>query len=210
MRTGYGEFYPNFQFKGRICVSGQRRIPFRAFTATSNRLSRVLRSEVDIAPAFDPKNITPGTQSPFKKFRSVWDTGATASVITQKVVEECDLKPVGMTRVFHANGESIAEVYLVNIGLPNKVAFADAKVTKGFLRDTDVLIGMDIITQGDFAVTNTESKTVFSFRIPSVQRIDYVQEAKKGTPIRSAAPKVGRNDPCPCGSGKKYKNCCGK
>ena len=27
--------------------------------------------------------------------------------------------------------------------------------------------------------------------------------------IRSA-PKVGRNDPCTCGSGKKYKNCCGK
>ncbi|MBQ2004967.1 MAG: SEC-C domain-containing protein, partial [Peptococcaceae bacterium] len=22
--------------------------------------------------------------------------------------------------------------------------------------------------------------------------------------------KVGRNDPCPCGSGKKYKHCCGK
>lgn len=29
-----------------------------------------------------------------------------------------------------------------------------------------------------------------------------------GTPIRSE--KVGRNDPCPCGSGKKYKKCCGK
>jgi len=28
--------------------------------------------------------------------------------------------------------------------------------------------------------------------------------------VRRAAPKVGRNDPCPCGSGKKYKNCCGK
>ena len=27
-------------------------------------------------------------------------------------------------------------------------------------------------------------------------------------PLR-AAPKVGRNDPCTCGSGKKYKNCCG-
>jgi hypothetical protein len=25
-----------------------------------------------------------------------------------------------------------------------------------------------------------------------------------------AAPKVGRNDPCPCGSGKKFKKCCGK
>lgn len=29
------------------------------------------------------------------------------------------------------------------------------------------------------------------------------------TVIRSA-PKVGRNEPCPCGSGKKYKHCCGK
>ena len=27
-------------------------------------------------------------------------------------------------------------------------------------------------------------------------------------PVR-AGPKVGRNDPCPCGSGKKYKRCCG-
>ena len=29
-------------------------------------------------------------------------------------------------------------------------------------------------------------------------------------PVSRATPKVGRNDPCPCGSGKKYKNCCGK
>ncbi len=29
-------------------------------------------------------------------------------------------------------------------------------------------------------------------------------------PIRRAGPKVGRNDPCPCGSGKKYKKCCGR
>ena len=29
-------------------------------------------------------------------------------------------------------------------------------------------------------------------------------------PIVNNEPKVGRNDPCPCGSGKKYKNCCGK
>ena len=28
------------------------------------------------------------------------------------------------------------------------------------------------------------------------------------TPIVRDAPKVGRNDPCPCGSGKKYKHCC--
>ncbi len=28
-------------------------------------------------------------------------------------------------------------------------------------------------------------------------------------PVRRAAPKVGRNEPCTCGSGKKYKKCCG-
>jgi uncharacterized protein YchJ len=27
-------------------------------------------------------------------------------------------------------------------------------------------------------------------------------------PYVRAAPKIGRNDPCPCGSGKKYKKCC--
>ena len=31
-----------------------------------------------------------------------------------------------------------------------------------------------------------------------------------GTTIVRSSPKVGRNDPCPCGSGKKYKHCCGK
>ncbi len=29
------------------------------------------------------------------------------------------------------------------------------------------------------------------------------------TPVTRESPKVGRNDPCPCGSGKKYKKCCG-
>ena len=30
----------------------------------------------------------------------------------------------------------------------------------------------------------------------------------KKAPVRNAAKKVGPNDPCPCGSGKKYKKCC--
>lgn len=37
---------------------------------------------------------------------------------------------------------------------------------------------------------------------------DGTLEKKKKTVVRTSA-KVGRNDPCPCGSGKKYKNCCG-
>ncbi len=36
----------------------------------------------------------------------------------------------------------------------------------------------------------------------------YLEQKKSGTIVKG--PKVGRNDPCPCGSGKKYKKCCGK
>ena len=39
----------------------------------------------------------------------------------------------------------------------------------------DVLIGMDIITLGDFAVTNRDGITVMSFRTPAQGRIDYVK-----------------------------------
>lgn len=35
------------------------------------------------------------------------------------------------------------------------------------------------------------------------------KEQKKSTTIVHEGPKIGRNDPCPCGSGKKYKKCCG-
>jgi preprotein translocase subunit SecA len=36
------------------------------------------------------------------------------------------------------------------------------------------------------------------------------EEDRPTEPIINERPKVGRNEPCPCGSGKKYKQCCGK
>ena len=36
---------------------------------------------------------------------------------------------------------------------------------------------------------------------------DFQENVKQ--PVKNGE-KIGRNDPCPCGSGKKYKNCCGK
>lgn len=38
----------------------------------------------------------------------------------------------------------------------------------------------------------------------------YTRSVRVGPAPAKAAPKVGRNDPCPCGSGKKFKQCCGK
>jgi preprotein translocase subunit SecA len=40
------------------------------------------------------------------------------------------------------------------------------------------------------------------------QRAGGETEAGKGVTVRREGKKVGRNDPCPCGSGKKYKKCC--
>ena len=170
----------------------------------------MLRTKVEITAGFDP-NKTPANKQPsFKTFTAIWDTGATGSVITQKVVDQCALKPTGMTRTRHADGEVRAEVYRVNILLPNNVAFSNVRVAKLKLAGSDALIGMDIMNQGDFAVTNTEGQTVFSFQIPSIQRIDFVKAAIARNPAKRSTVKVERNDPCPCGSGRKFKNCCGR
>ena len=71
---------------------------------------------------------------------------------------------------------------------------------------------MDIINQGDFAISNKDKRTIFTFRIPSQEVINFT---KKGIPkLRNVyirpTDKIGRNSPCPCGSGKKYKRCHGK
>jgi hypothetical protein len=39
--------------------------------------------------------------------------------------------------------------------------------------------------------------------------LDFQPNESIPTPIRRPAPKIGRNEPCPCGSGKKFKKCCG-
>lgn len=121
-----------------------------------------------------------------------------------------------MVKNFTAAGEIMAYVYVVNIQLPMGLEFVQLPVTCNDLGDVDMLIGMDVISKGDFAVTNAEGATTFSFRIPSQNTIDYVaeeNEAKLKVSNKSnvgTLKKVGRNDPCPCGSGKKYKHCHGK
>lgn len=62
----------------------------------------------------------------------------------------------------------------------------------------------------------TESERKSAVRESHEVKKDYVDddvedgEETKQMPIRRDAPKIGRNDPCPCGSGKKYKNCHGR
>ncbi len=58
----------------------------------------------------------------------------------------------------------------------------------------------------DFTVKRIEERYE---EISDILSNDDFEEESYNTP-RKAAPKIGRNEPCPCGSGKKYKRCCGK
>jgi len=174
-------------------------IPQNAFTLKSNGgLLRVLSTPVEFS--------LPGEITTRLKFLGVWDTGATSTVITQRVVDALGLKPIGIAFVNTASEQNVQTFeYLVDVHLyDGKVCVQSVRVTLGNIGGaSDCLIGMDIITLGDFAITNVSGKTTFSFRIPSVQEIDFVKQTQQ------SAPKTGRNDPCFCGSGKKYKLCHG-
>jgi predicted aspartyl protease len=114
------------------------------------------------------------------EFEALWDTGATKSVITQAVVDACGLAPTGRVEVSSVGGLSESETYLVNFVLPNQIRVRNVRVAKGALVGTNVLIGMDVIGLGDFTVTNLGGVTKFSFRVPSLVHIDFVEEANRG------------------------------
>ncbi len=80
---------------------------------------------------------------------------------------------------------------------------------------TDLIFKMEQLDEGFVGSTWVESQAIKEEATPASE-IERQQQAaiagteadKKLEPIRNLEPKVGRNDPCPCGSGKKYKQCC--
>ena len=150
------------------------------------------------------------------KTKGLWDTGATASVITKDTAESLGIKPLGFRNVRGVHGVKQVNYYAVKITLNNENITLEVEVTEcESLSDggeTGMLIGMDIITMGDFAVSNFDGKTVMTFRVPSIKRFDFVEEIRENNKILSiheAWLKQGNNK-CPCGSGKLFKNCHGR
>ncbi|MCL2881456.1 MAG: SEC-C metal-binding domain-containing protein [Coriobacteriia bacterium] len=139
-----------------------------------------------------------------KTVQGLWDTGATSSCVSNEVANDLGLIVRGSAEVQHAGGSSLLNTYIVNILLPNNVGFSGVPVMEADIhrQGFDMIIGMDIITQGDFALTNKDGHSRFSFRTPSTETIDYVKQHDQ-----SIVSNLGRNDPCFCGSGKKFKDC---
>ena len=148
---------------------------WHAFTLKANGgVLRVLQTSCAICLGHDPAS-PPDPVPQFCEFQAIWDTGATNCVITQAVVNACGLQPIGMVQSHGAHGVQMVPVFLVNLRLPNGVSFPVIRVSLGDLpHESQVLIGMDVIAMGDFAVTNEGGITWFSYRIPAQAHIDYV------------------------------------
>ena len=141
----------------------------RAFTTVHKGMSLTLKNDVIV--------VCNGQQVTAK---ALWDTGATGTVISENIVRKLNLIATGKNSMKTPSGEDIVNTYLVDIVLPNQVVVNNVIVCDSKIGDQgiDVLVGMNIITLGDFAVSNFHGSTVFSFRVPSVKKTDYVQEVK--------------------------------
>lgn len=180
-------------------------VPHLAFTYRYTGRSLRLVSEVEIFPA----SAGPIQNQPGRKYQALYDTGATHSSVTPRVVADLQLGSIGALKVRVGGGELPTTAHIVNIGLPNGVMFQKWRVSNVALHDgLDVLIGMDILGVGDFTVTHHNGNTTFSFCCPSRGEIDFVADINTPPPP-AQSDKIGRNSPCTCGSGKKYKKCCG-
>lgn len=64
----------------------------------------------------------------------------------------------------------------VHIGLPTGDIITNVLASEFDGEDYDLIVGMDVIQNGDLAVTNANETTTFSFRIPSRKEIDFEKE----------------------------------
>lgn len=144
------------------------------FTYVARGIASVLITPVFICAAYDPQG---EDKSTFREYSAIWDTGATKTMITRHVAESCRLVPTGQSRVQGVFGTKVVNGYLVNIVLPTQhssrtqqsVAIQHLSVLEApaLTRGHNVLIGMDIISKGDFAISNYRGRTMFTYRIPS-------------------------------------------
>ncbi len=179
---------------------------FHWFTGRAEGIVSELVTPVEVSASYLHER--DGDESPVfsETLNALWDTGATTTVITPHVAKMCDLKPIGVLEIAVAGQLHRVNSYLVNVRLPNCVTIAN--LTTGCMElpgNIDLLIGMDIITLGDFAITNAGSRTVISFRIPSLVRIDF---GRSDSPIETPHRIIGMDQPCPCGSGQTFRECC--
>ena len=163
------------------------------FTIKHSGRAVELISWVGVSEPFNPK-LSSAKPPVMHETECVWDTGATNSAITQALAQKIGLQPTGKATVTTPSGTAEKPTYIVDLYLLNNVRVPQVKVVEmDNVEDAQVLIGMDVITHGDFSITNYKGITWFSFRVPSLHQLDYVEDnlAKKRRILNR---KFNRND----------------
>jgi hypothetical protein len=94
------------------------------------------------------------------------------------LARQLGLEAVDYAHVATAAGIEHVPTYFTHLFLSNGMIFRNWELMQFQYADddSDIIIGMDIITQGDFSITNLDGRTVCSFRIPSQHLVDFEGE----------------------------------
>lgn len=140
-------------------------IKYRAFKESYGGLVDRLSCLVKVSAHFSPQSNG--------NFVGIWDTGAQVSAVSQSVAEKLHLSPVDSWEVYGVNGKTLLPVVLVDLRLPNNHRIDKVYAVIADIGGGDILLGMNVITQGDFLITNKNSQTEFSFVVPPLdERMD--------------------------------------
>ena len=114
------------------------------------------------------------------------------------------------------NAKACVEYFLTNDSIPNTILERVSTQYPNFMEVVNELMETNYTFEelvknykSDYLKNKIYSSATILFCSNAFSQIfDYIAEPKPQAPV--VTEKVGRNDPCPCGSGKKFKNCCGK
>ncbi|MBQ9007348.1 MAG: retroviral-like aspartic protease family protein [Atopobiaceae bacterium] len=141
-----------------------REVVVRSFTSTIVGRSQKLVNEVAIGFGGSKVHVP-----------ALWDTGATNTCIAQEIADAMGLESAGVMTMKTPSGMLEVPVYRIDLLLPNNVGISDLPVCGSEIgkQEIGVLVGMDVITFGDFAVSFHDGLTRFTFRVPSIEHADF-------------------------------------
>ena len=102
-----------------------------------------------------------------KALRAMWDTGSNATILSTKLVSELRPDHFGQGGMTGIGGQSEGDTYLMHVSLPTGDIITYQEVYEANLGDYDAIIGMDIITRGNFHLDCDHGETLFSFELPN-------------------------------------------
>ena len=98
-------------------------------------------------------------------------------MISKAAADALSLSPIGKSEISGVGaGVEFKKTYLIHVGLPTGDIVTNVLASEFDGEDYDLIVGMDVIQNGDLAVTNLNDTTTFSFRIPSKKVIDFELE----------------------------------